>query len=102
MLAVAIFIAMFVVLALGVFLVAAKGGIAGARATLHSQTHGGRAATNTALLIVYLGFGVALPLIFLIGNHSNASAQVGGAKLTAAQKDGRTLFGEHCGVCHTL
>jgi mono/diheme cytochrome c family protein len=47
-------------------------------------------------------FGVALPLLMLTGNHSNASAQVGGIKLNAAEKNGRELFGQHCGVCHTL
>jgi plastocyanin/mono/diheme cytochrome c family protein len=47
-------------------------------------------------------FGVALPLLVLTGNHSNASAQVSGLKLTSGEKAGRELFGEHCGVCHTL
>jgi cytochrome c551 len=27
---------------------------------------------------------------------------VGGIKLNAAEKNGRELFGQHCGVCHTL
>jgi mono/diheme cytochrome c family protein len=53
-------------------------------------------------VILYVGFGVALPLGFLIGNHANANSQVGGYKLTAAEKQGRELFGRHCGVCHTL
>ena len=51
---------------------------------------------------VTIGFGIALPLALLTGNHSHANAQIGGMKLTAAERDGRTLFGEHCGVCHTL
>ena len=62
----------------------------------------GRRLINLSLVVVYLGFGVALPLIFIIGNHAKASAQVGGVKLTAAEKQGRALFGEHCAVCHTL
>jgi mono/diheme cytochrome c family protein len=37
-----------------------------------------------------------------VGNHANANAQVGGIKLTPGEKIGRELFGEHCGVCHTL
>ena len=53
-------------------------------------------------MILYVGFGIALPLAFLIGNHANANAQVGGFKLTAAMKQGRELFGRHCAVCHTL
>ena len=43
-----------------------------------------------------------VPAALLTGNHANASAQVGGIKLTAAEKTGRELFGEHCAVCHTL
>jgi mono/diheme cytochrome c family protein len=53
-------------------------------------------------VIAYVGFGVAIPLVFLIGNHTNASAQVGGLTLSKPQKSGRNLFGQHCGVCHTL
>ena len=53
-------------------------------------------------VILYIGFGIAIPLGFLIGNHANANAQVGGYKLTAAMKQGRELFGRHCAVCHTL
>jgi mono/diheme cytochrome c family protein len=40
--------------------------------------------------------------VFLTGNHANANAQVGGIKLTSAEKSGRELFGQHCGFCHTL
>jgi mono/diheme cytochrome c family protein len=55
-----------------------------------------------AFLIIYIGFGVAMPLAFLHGNKANANAKVGGITLTAAEKQGRILFGQHCGVCHTL
>ena len=58
--------------------------------------------TTLTFVILYVGFGVAIPLGFLIGNHANANAQVGGYRLTAAMKQGRLLFGRHCGVCHTL
>src|SRR5581483_3580492 len=30
------------------------------------------------------------------------NGQIGGMKLTTAQKAGRELFGVHCAVCHTL
>jgi mono/diheme cytochrome c family protein len=43
-----------------------------------------------------------LPVLFLTGNHSNASAQVGGIKLSTAEKRGREIFGERCSLCHTL
>ena len=102
MLAVFLFVSLFVLAALAIVFVGLSGGPAGAREKLHSQTSGARGATNLVLTIVYLGFGVAMPLLLLTGNHSNASAAVGGSKLTTPEKYGRTIFGDHCAVCHTL
>jgi hypothetical protein len=102
MLASTLFIALWVVLALGLFFVAVRGGPSGAREALHVQSHRARNLWGVGLIVVYVGFGVVLPLVILTGNHSKASAQVGGVKLTAAEKSGRELFGQHCGVCHTL
>jgi mono/diheme cytochrome c family protein len=101
-LAVILFIAFWVILALSLFFIAIRGGVGGARATLHAQGRIGRAAMNSMFVFVFVGFGVVAPIAILTGNHANASAQVGGLKLTSAEKTGRTLFGEHCGVCHTL
>jgi mono/diheme cytochrome c family protein len=101
-LAVALFIAFWAALGLIVFFLAARGGPAGARATLRTRTRGGRKALAAMFVVVYLAFGVAIPLVFLKGNSANASSQVGGIKLTSAEKMGRELFGQHCGVCHTL
>jgi mono/diheme cytochrome c family protein len=97
-----LFVAFWVLLGLGVFFIAVRGGPSGARATLQAQSYGARRTASTLFVIIYVGFGVAIPLVFLIGNHAKASAQVGGYKLTAAEKQGRELFGLHCGVCHTL
>ncbi len=102
MLAVIGFIAFWVVLAFALFFVAIRGGLGGARATLQSQSRGGRRVMGTVFVVTYVGFGIVIPLLMLTGNHSNASAQVGGIKLTAAEKTGRELFGQHCSVCHTL
>jgi mono/diheme cytochrome c family protein len=96
------FVAFWVVLAFGLFFVAVRGGPAGARETLHTQSRGGRKGVAVILAIVYVGFGVAIPIAFLTGNHANASSQIGGIKLSSVQKHGRELFGEHCAVCHTL
>jgi mono/diheme cytochrome c family protein len=102
MLAVLLFAAFWVVIALSLFFVAARGGIGGARATLQARSRGGRRAVEAVLAIVYLGFAVAIPVGFLVGNHANANSRVGTVKLTAAEKSGRELFGLHCAVCHTL
>ncbi len=101
-LAVALFIAFWVVLALSLFFVAVRGGVGGARQTLQTQSRGGRRAMMVIFAIIYVGFGVAIPVLFLTGNRARASSQVGGIKLTPAEKTGRELFGQHCGVCHTL
>jgi Cytochrome c len=101
-LATILFIAFWVVLALALAFIALRGGLSGARQTLQTQTLGGRRVVSTIFAIVYLGFGIGIPLAFLTGNHARASNQFAGFKLTAAEKRGRTLFGEHCGVCHTL
>jgi mono/diheme cytochrome c family protein len=101
-LAVVLFIAFWVIVAMSLFFIALRGGIGGARRSLHRQDRVGRAAFNSVLVFVVVGFGVVAPIAILTGNHANASAQVGGLKLTAAEKTGRTLFAEHCGVCHTL
>jgi mono/diheme cytochrome c family protein len=97
-----LFIALWVVLGLGVFFIGVRGGIGGARATFQAQSLGARKAAGVIFAVVYAGFGVALPILFLTGNHANANSQVGGLRLTAAEKRGRELFGAHCGVCHTL
>lgn len=102
MLATFLFLALWVVLALGLFFVAVRGGLAGARATLQTQSRGGRKALWTIFAIVYIGFGIAIPVAFLTGNRARASNQFAGIKLTPAEQRGRTLFGAHCGVCHTL
>lgn len=102
MLATILFLALWVVLALGLVFIALRGGVRGAREALQSQSPGGRKTIGVISAILYLGFGIAIPIAFLTGNHAKASSQVGGIKLTAAEKEGRVLFGETCAVCHTL
>jgi mono/diheme cytochrome c family protein len=101
-LAIWIFLGFWVVLGLSLFFVAMRGGLGGVRAAVQSRSRRGHLGLGLFSAFIYLGFGLAFPLALLTGNHSNASAQVGGLKLTRAEKQGRVLFGEHCGVCHTL
>lgn len=96
MLAVAAFSGFWVLVALILFLIAARPGRSG------RYSRAGTRSSVTMFVVTTAVFGLALPALTLTGNHNNASAQVGGLTLTAGQKAGRELFGEHCGVCHTL
>ena len=101
MLAVAAFVALWVVIALGLFVLATRG----TGTVAHTRRDPGRRAQqhqDLGFVVTAVVFGVGLPLLMLTGNHHNANAQVGGIKLTAAEQNGRELFGQHCGVCHTL
>src|ERR1700751_2764540 len=99
MLAVGVFVAFWVIVALCLVLVAARAG--GARPS-RGVTRAASQSTLTLFVVTAAVFGIALPIVLLIGNHTNASAQVGGIKLTQGERTGRELFGQHCGVCHTL
>lgn len=101
-LGVALLIAFWVILGIGVFLVAMSGGLRGARQSLQARSRTGSRAVLLLLVVVYIGFGIAIPATLLAGNHANASSQYAGIKLTNADKEGRELFGQHCAICHTL
>lgn len=104
MLAVIAFLAFWVVVAFVLFFVALRGGPRGARATLQTQSRGGRRTAAIFFAIFYVGIGVAVPLVLIAGNHDAASATVDGASLhlTAQEKRGQEIFGERCASCHTL
>ncbi len=97
-----LFVLLWVLLGFGVFFIAIRGGLGGARATFQSQTYGARRAAGVGFTVVYLAFGIAIPLLLLTGNHANANGQYAGTPLTPAEKRGRELFGQHCAFCHTL
>jgi mono/diheme cytochrome c family protein len=97
-----LFVALWVVLGLSVLWLAIRRRPGGAPAPARAESYTARRASAVLFAIIYVGFGVAIPLGFLIGNHANASAQVGGYRLTANEKQGRLLFGQRCGFCHTL
>ena len=102
MLGVALFVAFWVVLAFGLFFVAARGGLGGARAAVSRDTRSSGRVLGLITVIAVVGFGIALPAVLIVGNKDNANGQVAGYKLTASEKAGSTLFAEHCAVCHTL
>ena len=102
MLPVAAFIAFWVVVGLSVFWVAVSGSSRAAPDRRRRASPATRRLGIVLFFVIYVGFGVVIPLAFLAGNRANASEQIGGIQLTGAEKHGRILFGEHCAVCHTL
>jgi len=102
-LAVLLFAAFWVVLGFLVFFLGIRGGPSAAVETSGGGgSHAYRRALTWVFVVIYVAFGVIIPALFLIGNHNSANGQVGGIKLTAAEKHGREVFGERCGLCHTL
>ena len=101
MLAVAAFVALWVVIALGLVVLATRG-TGTVSPTRRDPGRRGSSISITMFVVTAVVFGIGLPLLMLTGNHHNASAQGGGIKLTANERTGRELFGQHCGVCHTL
>ncbi len=92
----------WVLLGLGVFFVAMRGGPRGARQALHTESKVSRRSVTLAVVVLF-AFGLAVPAIVLAfnGDHK-AGAAVGGVHLNAKQQEGRELFAHTCGVCHTL
>ena len=84
------FIAFWVVLAATVFFFAGRrpGGARRER----QLTYRGSRALGATLIVLYIAFGVAVPVLLLHGNNANANAQVGGNKLTTAEKRGSLDF----------
>jgi len=104
MLATIAFLAFWVVVGVVLFFIALRGGPRGARATLQSQSRGGRRTAMIVFAVFYVAIGVAVPAWILIANNDSADARVGGTSisLTQQEQDGREIFGERCGSCHTL
>jgi mono/diheme cytochrome c family protein len=99
-LAVLLFAAFWVVLGIGVFFFGVRSGPAPAGRA--GPGYRRRRALGWVMAITYVAFGIAIPTLILVGNRNNANGQVGGIRLTAAERRGREIFGERCALCHTL
>ena len=109
------FIVFWVVLGLGVFFVAMRGGGTrsegpgrGARdrsaetGRPHTESKAGQRAVTIGIVLVF-AFGLIVPGLVLASNAEHkASVAVGGLHLTAEQEKGRELFAHSCAFCHTL
>jgi mono/diheme cytochrome c family protein len=96
------FIIFWLVLGLGTFFVAMRGGPRGARQSLHTESKVGQRLVTLGVILLF-AFGLIVPGIVLAFNAEHkASVGVGGLHLTAEQQTGRELFAHSCAVCHTL
>ena len=98
-----IFVLFWVLLALGLLLVALSGGPSGALQRLQSQSRGSRKAATVLFGIALLVLGVGIPAAVIASvDNRNDIPQANVSNLTAAEKHGRELFGLRCAQCHTL
>jgi mono/diheme cytochrome c family protein len=96
------FVLFWIVLGLGVFFVAMRGGPRGARESLHTDSKLGQRAMTLGIGLLF-AFGLVVPTLVLAFNGEHrASVAVGGLHLNAQQQKGRELFSRSCAVCHTL
>jgi mono/diheme cytochrome c family protein len=93
----------WVVLGIGVFLVAVSGGPRGLRARLQSQSRRGRRAAGLVIAPIFIAFGVAIPAVVLLTDRHNKDKEgPAGIELTSGEAHGRDLFAQKCATCHTL
>lgn len=97
-----LFVLFWVLVGLGVFFLAIRGGAKGARAALHTESVVSRRLVTIGVVILF-AFGLSVPAIVLAFNANHKSkVAVGGLKLTSKEAQGRVLFARSCGYCHTL
>ncbi len=97
-----LFMLFWVLLGLGVFFVAMRGGPRGARESLHTESRAGQRLITLGVVLMF-AFGLIVPALVLAQNGEHkASVAVGGVKLSGEQQKGRELFARACAVCHAL
>jgi mono/diheme cytochrome c family protein len=95
-------LAFWLLVGLGVFFVAMRGGPRGARESLYGESAITRRLVTLGIVLLF-AFGLVVPTLVLAFNGANkASVAVGGLHLNAEQQRGRDLFARACVFCHTL
>jgi mono/diheme cytochrome c family protein len=98
-----IFVLVWVVLGVGLLLVAMSGGPGGALQRVMSTSRRARRAATLLFTLAVLGLGIGVPAAVIAAVSSNDSIpEANVTDLTAAEKRGRDLFGRRCASCHTL
>ena len=102
MVAAVIFVLAFLVLGLGVVLLAFSGR-GSVRQRRGAPTRAGRRFVAVVVAIVVVGLGLAVPLaIGVVNSNDHAKSAPGGVDLNASQAAGRAVFAKYCATCHTL
>jgi mono/diheme cytochrome c family protein len=98
-----IFVSIWVILGLGLLLIALSGGPSGALQRLQSQSRGSRKAAIVVFVVALLVLGVGIPAAVIASVEARDDIPVANvSNLTAAEKHGRELFGTRCSICHSL
>ncbi|HET8951345.1 MAG TPA: cytochrome c [Solirubrobacteraceae bacterium] len=98
-----IFVLTWVILGLGLLLVALSGGPSGALQRLQSQSRGSRKAAIVLFVVALLVLGVGVPLAVISSVEARDDIpEANVSNLTAAEQHGRELFAQRCTQCHTL
>ena len=98
-----IFVLFWVLLALGLLLVALSGGPSGALQQLQSQSRGSRKAAVVLFVVALLVLGVGVPLAVISSVEARDDIpEANVSNLTASEEHGRELFGQRCSICHSL
>jgi mono/diheme cytochrome c family protein len=98
-----IFVLVWVVVGLGLLLIALSGGPSGAGKRIMSTSRGARktAVVLFSLLALVLGVLVPAAVIAAVSNRDDIP-EANVTNLTASEQSGRELFGRRCANCHTL
>jgi mono/diheme cytochrome c family protein len=98
-----IFVLVWVILGLGLLLVALSGGPGGALQRVMSTSRAARRVAIVLFTLALLVLGVGVPAAVIAAVSSNDSIpEANVTDLTASEKHGRELFGLRCANCHTL
>jgi cytochrome c553 len=95
------FVVGFVLIGLAV-IAAAFGGRRGERERPPGPTRGGRKAVAVVVGAIVVVLGVVVPALVLAAGQDHSSKGPGGTELTNAETNGRDVFKDRCGTCHTL
>jgi len=98
-----IFVLTWVVLGLGLLLIALSGGPSGALQRLQSQSRGSRKAAIGLFVLALLVLGIGIPAAVISSVEARDDIpEANVSNLTAAEQHGRELFARRCTQCHTL